>query len=225
MAAEEVSVDAPPPAAAASLPALVPGSVIDGFTLVQCLHRGGMATVWSVTRRDLGMAAVMKIPMLGDDATAIVGFEVEQMVLPLLQGPHVPRWIAAGGFESQPYIVMEMLQGHSLRARLEAAPLPLDEVAAIGARVAEALHDLHQQQVIHHDIKPSNIMFREDGTAVLVDFGLSRHEHLPDLLDEEFTLPMGTGPYMSPEQVQFIRNDSRSDLFALGVMLYHFVTG
>ena len=60
---------------------------------------------------------------------------------------------------------------------------------------------------------------------MLVDFGLSRHEHLPDLLDEEFELPMGTAPYMSPEQVQFVRNDPRSDLFALGVMLYHLTTG
>jgi protein-serine/threonine kinase len=79
--------------------------------------------------------------------------------------------------------------------------------------------------VVHLDVKPSNILFRPDGTAVLIDFGLSRHEHLPDLLDEEFTLPMGTGPYMSPEQVQFVRSDPRSDLFALGVMLYHFTTG
>jgi nucleotide-binding universal stress UspA family protein len=98
-------------------------------------------------------------------------------------------------------------------------------VIEIGSRVATALHDLHRQHLVHLDVKPSNILFREDGTAVLVDFGLSRHDHLPDLLDEEFTLPMGTGPYMSPEQVQFIRNDPRSDIFALGVMLYHFTTG
>jgi len=63
------------------------------------------------------------------------------------------------------------------------------------------------------------------GDAVLIDFGLSRHDRLPDLLEEEFELPMGTGPYMSPEQVQFVRNDPRSDLFALGVMLFHFATG
>ena len=101
-------------------------------------------------------------------------------------------------------------------------------------RVAIALHDLHRQHVIHLDIKPSNLMFRPApagsapgtlGDAVLVDFGLSRHDHLPDLLDEEFTLPMGTGPYMSPEQVQFVRNEPRADLFALGVMLYHLTTG
>jgi len=78
---------------------------------------------------------------------------------------------------------------------------------------------------VHLDVKPSNIMFRPSGEAVLVDFGLSRHDQLPDLLEEEFSLPMGTGPYMSPEQIQFVRNDPRSDLFALGVMLYHFATG
>jgi serine/threonine protein kinase len=68
-------------------------------------------------------------------------------------------------------------------------------------------------------------MFRESGEAVLIDFGLSRHDRLPDLLAEEFRLPMGTGPYISPEQVRHIRNDPRSDLFALGVVLYYLATG
>jgi serine/threonine protein kinase len=103
--------------------------------------------------------------------------------------------------------------------------LPFDEVIEVGARTASALHDLHRQGLVHLDVKPSNIMFRADGTAVLVDFGLSRHDKLPDLLEEEFELPMGTSPYMSPEQVQHVRKDPRSDLFALGVMLYHFTTG
>ena len=205
--------------------ALEPGQIIDGFRLVERLHRGGMAALWHVTRPDLAVPGIMKIPLFGEDPAAIVGFEVEQMILPLLHGPHVPRWIAAGGFEAQPYIVMELIQGRSLRARLEQAPLAPGEVAAIGARVAEALHDLHQQQVIHHDIKPSNIMFRQDGTAVLIDFGLARHDRLPDLLAEQFRLPMGTGPYISPEQVLHNRTDSRSDLFALGVILYHLATG
>jgi nucleotide-binding universal stress UspA family protein len=204
---------------------LAPGQVVDGYTLEELLHRGGMATVWKVRRDDLAEAAIMKIPLLGDDPTAIVGFEVEQMILPLLRGPHVPRWIASGGFESQPYIVMETLQGESLRARLDGPPLSPAEVAQIGTRIAEALHELHQQQVIHHDLKPSNIMFRADGTAVLIDFGLARHDRLPDLLAEEFRLPMGTGPYISPEQVLHNRTDPRSDLFALGVILYYLATG
>ncbi|MEY2842581.1 MAG: hypothetical protein RI920_618, partial [Pseudomonadota bacterium] len=208
---------------------LEPGAEIDGFVLGERLHMGGMATLWAVKRKDApgGMSLIMKVPRIkgGEDPTTIVGFEVEQMVMPMLFGPHVPAFVAKGDFTRQPYIVMEHIDAPSLKSRFDRAPLPIDEVADIGARVAHALHELHKQHVVHLDIKPSNILIRPSGEAVLVDFGLSRHDHLPDLLDEEFTLPMGTGPYMSPEQVQFIRNDPRSDLFALGVMLYHFTTG
>jgi len=216
---------APAPATSLHNVSLVPGQVIDGFRLLERLHRGGMAVLWKVTRADLAEPAIMKIPLLGDDPASIVGFEVEQMILPLLRGPHVPRFIAAGGFDAQPYIVMEMLQGESLRARLDGGPLAPEELVRIGMRAAEALHDVHQQQVIHHDVKPSNIMFRADGTAVLIDFGLARHDRLPDLLAEQFRLPMGTGPYISPEQVLHNRTDPRSDLYALGVILYYLATG
>lgn len=203
------------------------GRIIDGFRLEEHLHQGGMANLWRVTHPDHSIPMIMKIPRImgGEDPATIVGFEVEQMILPMLRGMHVPQFIAKGDFTMQPYIVMEHVPGESLRPRLDHAPLPVEEVASIGARVASALHDLHLQHVIHLDVKPSNILFRSDGTAVMVDFGLSRHDHLPDLLDEEFTLPMGTGPYMSPEQVQFVRDEPRSDLFALGVMLYHLLTG
>jgi serine/threonine protein kinase len=137
----------------------------------------------------------------------------------------VPRFVAAGALEVQPYIVMERIHGASLKARLDDVPLPWREVVEIGIKVAHALHDLHRQHVIHLDVKPSNVMFRESGEAVLIDFGFSRHELLPDLLDEEFREPFGTTPYMAPEQVLQDRCDPRSDLFALGVMLYFFVTG
>lgn len=221
-------------------PALAPpgrlaeGEVVDSFVLGERLHQGGMATLWRVHRAASAgshaaddMPLIMKVPRIkgGDDPATIVGFEVEQMILPVLSGPHVPRFVARGDFTGQPYIVMEHIPGPSLRARLDEAPIPADEVAAIGAKVALALHELHRQHVVHLDIKPSNILFRDSGEAVLIDFGLSRHDRLPDLLEEEFTLPMGTAPYMSPEQVQFVRNDPRSDLFALGVLLYHLVTG
>ncbi len=212
------------------------GEIIDQFRLEERLHQGGMASLWRVVRvdesgqpvvRPAAMPLIMKVPRIkgGEDPASIVGFEVERMIMPMLSGPHVPRYVAKGDFTRQPYIVMEHIPGATLRPRLDDVPLPVDEVVAIGIRVATALNDLHRQHVVHLDIKPSNILFRADGTAVLVDYGLSRHDHLPDLLDEEFTLPMGTGPYMSPEQVQFVRNDPRSDLFALGVMLYHLTTG
>jgi len=212
------------------------GDQFDGFVLTERLHQGGMATLWSVSRIDAqgqpvpaadGVELIMKVPRIkgGEDPATIVGFEVEQMVMPVLKGPHVPRFVAKGDFTGQPYIVMERIPGDSLRPRLDLAPLPFAEVADIGQRVAAALHELHKQHLVHLDVKPSNIMFRPSGECVLVDFGLCRHDHLPDLLEEEFSLPMGTGPYISPEQVQFVRNDPRSDLFALGVMLYHLTTG
>jgi eukaryotic-like serine/threonine-protein kinase len=98
-------------------------------------------------------------------------------------------------------------------------------VAEIGVKVATALDDLHRQHVVHLDIKPSNIIFRASGETVLLDYGLSHHDQLPDLVQEEFRLPFGTAPYMSPEQLRGVRNDPRSDIFALGVLLYFFSTG
>ena len=92
-------------------------------------------------------------------------------------------------------------------------------------KVAVALADLHRQNVIHHDIKPSSIMFRPTGEAVLIDFGLSHHNQLPDLLQEEFRLPYGTAPYMAPVRLLRARDYPRSDLFSLGVLLYFFTTG
>lgn len=206
--------------------ALVTGSVIDGFLVGEKLHSGGMATLWKVTRDDINIPIVMKVPMIldGDDATTIVGFEMEQMILPTLSGIHVPKLFAIGDFSVQPYIVMEYINGTSLLPRLDDAPLPVDEVISLGGRVATALNDLHRQHVIHLDIKPSNIMIRATGEAAFIDFGLSRHDMLPDLLAEEFHLPMGTGPYISPEQIRHNRSDPRSDIFSLGVLLYHLLT-
>lgn len=206
---------------------LAPGDVIDGFRLEQAVYRGGMATLWRVTRAGTAMPLVMKVPHLeyGEDAAAIVGFEVEQMIIPALTGPHVPRFVAAGDFTAKPYIVMEYIDGPSLRDRLDHLPLPAAEVAALCAKAAAALHQLHRQHVIHLDFKPSSVLFRASGEAVLIDFGLAHHNQLPDLLAEQFRLPMGTGPYISPEQLHGVRDDARSDLFALGVTLYFLATG
>jgi hypothetical protein len=212
------------------------GMEFDGYRLDEKLHTGGMAALWRVTdlkdrhkKDEQGQIPplIMKVPLLfsTEDPTAIVAFEVEQMIMPKLKGKHVPRYFGAGDFDEQPYIVMEQIAGTSLRSRFDVAPLPVEEVITTGIKIAQALQDLHRQDVIHLDIKPSNIMFRPDGDVVLIDYGLSRHDKLPDLLDEEFRLPLGTGPYISPEQVLGVRNEPRSDLFALGVLLYHLATG
>ena len=180
------------------------GMVVDGFRLEEKMHVGGMAALWRITDT-LGRyrsaeghdpALIMKVPLMYsiDDPTAIVAFEVEQMIMPKLKGKHVPRYFGSGDFDTQPFIVMEHISGTSLRSRFDDSPLPIDEVVNVGIRVATALQDLHRQSVIHLDLKPSNIMFRPEGDAVLIDYGLSRHDKLPDLLGEEFRITYGHGP-------------------------------
>ena len=202
------------------------GTVIDGFLIGEKIHQGGMATLWRVTRPDIDQPIVMKVPTIldGDDATIIVGFEMEMMILPRLSGVHVPKCFAVGDFAKQPYVVLEYVQGYSVFALIEKAPLPTEEVVSLGVKIATALVDLHRQNVLHLDIKPSNIMMRESGEAALIDFGLSRHLFLPDLLEEEFRVPMGTGPYIAPEQILKNRTDPRSDIYSLGVLLYYLAT-
>jgi eukaryotic-like serine/threonine-protein kinase len=203
------------------------GTIIDGFRIDELKHGGGMAHLWSVTRVEDSATFLMKTPVVyeGEDPAAIVSFEMEQMIMPRLKGQHVPRHIANGDFSVQPYIVMERLAGDTLLPRLKVLPMPPEELADLGARIADALQSLHDQAVIHLDVKPSNIMFRPSGEAVLIDYGLAHHRALPDLMQEEFRLPYGTAPYMAPEQVMGIRSDPRSDLFALGALMYFFATG
>src|SRR6266478_4851291 len=203
------------------------GADIDGFTVGECVHSGGMATLWSVTHPDIAVPLLMKIPRMseGEDPAAIVSFEMEQMILPRLSGPHVPTWFATGDFARQAYVVIEHIPGATLYQRLPDLPLSYEEARALVGKIALALADLHRQNVIHHDIKPSSIMFRDSGEAVLIDYGLSHHNQLPDLLQEEFRLPYGTAPYMAPERLLGVRDDPRSDLFSLGVLLYFFTTG
>ena len=203
------------------------GAVLDGFRIDKLTHAGGMAHLWSVTREADGAGFLMKTPVVyeGEDPAAIVSFEMEQMIMPRLMGPHVPRHIANGDFATQPYIVMEQLPGDTLLPQLQSLPLGVDKVAALGAAVADALVSLHGQGVVHLDVKPSNIMFRPAGEAVLIDYGLAHHRDLPDLMQQEFRLPYGTAPYMAPEQVLGIRSDPRSDIFALGALMYFFATG
>ncbi len=204
-----------------------PGLQIDGFTLGDKLHEGGFATIWAVTHPDHALPMVMKVPTIldGYDGPTIVGFEVEQMIMPRLAGPHVPKVIGVGDFSAMPYIVTEKIEGGSFLAVFRQAPLPVSDLIEIAARMVQAVADLHRQHVIHLDLKPDNFLQRETGEMVLIDFGLSRHDLLPDLLAEEFQIPMGTFPYIAPEQYLRCRDDLRSDIFALGAMIYELATG
>src|SRR6266436_1280005 len=101
-------------------PSVVSGAVIDGFTVGECVHHGGMATLWSVTHPDITMLLLMKIPRVseGEDPAAIVSFEMEQMILPRLSGPHVPACFGTGDFARQAYVVMERIPGKTLYSQL-----------------------------------------------------------------------------------------------------------
>jgi len=204
-----------------------PGEQIDGFLIGERIHSGGMGVIHRVSRADLMFPALMKIPRLGpgEPASSIISFEVEQNVLAALDGAPVPRFVAAGDLTVRPYLVMEEIRGRSLAEWAARAPVAPEEVVRLGLALASALDDLHRHEAIHLDVKPSNVIVRADGRAVLVDLGLCHHAHFPDLLAEEYRRPIGSAPYLSPEQVVGVRSDPRSDLFSLGAVLYQLSTG
>ena len=205
---------------------LQPGDEVDGFRIEACIHSGAMAHIYRVHAArgpGPGFDLVMKVPRMGagDGAETIVGYEVESQLMQVLQGSHVPRFVACGDLARLPYLVMEYIPGHTLEHWLARAPnLAVEDIARLGAATARAVHALHQQNAVHLDLKPANVLLRADGSAVLLDFGLSCHAHYPDLLAEQLRQAVGSPAWIAPEQVVGVRGDPRSDLFALGVMLY-----
>jgi len=207
-----------------------PGDTIDGFVIEDCLHKGGNGYLYRVRPppgREPGFPLLMKVPGVGpgEPTLGVVSFEIEQTILPQLTGSHVPRVAAVGDDAMRPYLVMEQIVGEGLAAAVARAPLPTAELAGLGAALADAVHSVHRQQVIHLDIKPENFIVRSDGEAVLLDYGFARHARYPDLLAEAKSFAAGSAAYVSPEQLQGNRSDPRSDVFALGALLYELATG
>lgn len=205
-----------------------PGSSIDGFELGERIHTGTMASIYRLMGAQGPLPLVMKVPRLGaGERTAnVVSFEVCRMVLGALsQSRHHPTLVAYGDVETTPYLVMEYIEGARLQEWAERAPLAPEETARLGHALAIALHEIHRQDVIHLDLKSTNVIYRSTGEATLIDFGLSCHRHLPDLLAAEFHTPVGNWVYMAPEQILGERCDPRSDVFALGALLYELATG
>jgi eukaryotic-like serine/threonine-protein kinase len=212
------------------------GAVIDGFVIGPRVHAGAMAELYRVRydgdRPDPGFPMVMKVPRMGsgEGAENLVGFEVEHQMLQVLHGPHVPRFVAAGDMGRLPFLVMEYVQGRTLQELLDEATAarrrpPPEDVARWGRAIALAAHSLHKQNAVHLDLKPANVLLTSDGHCVLIDFGLSWHAHYPDLLAAEMRPAIGSPAWIAPEQVVGVRGDPRSDVFAIGVMLYELVSG
>ncbi|HEV2722580.1 MAG TPA: bifunctional serine/threonine-protein kinase/universal stress protein [Thermoanaerobaculia bacterium] len=195
------------------------GDVVDGFLVGKRIHSGAMGDIFALDGN-----LIMKVPRAAP-SESIIAFETEATIVPALRGPHVPRFVAAGDLARTPYLVTEWIDGVNVEDVLQGGALPPDEVARVGAAVADALHSIHEQETIHHDLKPENIILKKDGVAALIDFGFAHHARYPDLLAEETRFGAGSAAYVSPEQIRGVRDDPRSDLFALGVVMYEMATG
>ncbi len=220
-----------PPPGGRPMKLLEPGAVVDGFVVRDCIHAGGMAHIYRVEYAsgapDPGFPMAMKIPRMtaGDGAENIVGFEVELQLLPASPAPTCRAlWLRATctGCPTSPWNTCRATPCSTGWTR---ASGPTEElIARLGTALAHAVHSLHQQNACHLDLKPGNVLFTHQNHAVLLDFGLSCHAHFPDLLAEEQRKAVGSPAWMAPEQVVGVRGDPRSDIFAIGVMLYELAT-
>jgi serine/threonine protein kinase len=203
------------------------GERVDDFRVGGLLHEGGMARLYRVTQARHTSPLVLKVPKLGPEAprSAYAAFEHEVELLTRLKGAPVPRFIAAGDPHTTPYLVMEYIDGDDLARAARRAPVSVAELCDLGIRLCRAVHALHRHNVIHLDLNPANVRNRANGDMVLIDLGLAHYAAWPDRLDTAFDEAEGTTPYIAPEQLHHVRNESRSDIYAVGAILYQLATG
>lgn len=215
----------PNPAVTIHEPAL--GEIVDGFYLEELLSERSANNLFRVTHPEYNLPMIMKVPRLGITvpASTFTEFEVEMRILSRLHGVYTPRVIAKGDLATCPYMVMEYIEGDDLMQAINQAPVSVDQLANIMIPICKAVHELHRHNIIHLDIKPNNIRTRTDGSAVILDFGTAHHAHLPDPYDDPHKKAPRSFDYVAPEQLHNIRTDSRSDVYALGVILYQLATG
>ncbi len=196
---------------------------IPGYSIEREIGRGGMASVYLAVQRKFGRLVAIKI--LSTQISADVGstqrFVREARILAQLTHPGIVQVHDAGVQDGRYYLVMEYLRGGDLNRRLERG-MHMQAAVAVIKDIARALDFAHAKGFIHLDIKPENILFREDGSAVLSDFGIAR---LLKDAGEQQSQVLGTPPYMSPEQAAGRALDKRSDFYSLGIVLYQILAG
>ena len=202
------------------------GSQIDFYRIEAPVAQSGMASIFrAVDVRDNRVVA-LKIPHPDMEADPILfdRFQREAGIGEKLQHPNVMR-VYGGEKRSRVYMVMEWCEGRLLREILNEGRISQDRAIRIALAVLEALEYIHEQGVVHRDLKPENIMVVGDDVIKLIDFGIAGDAAARRLTYANFTATLGTADYISPEQIKGKRGDGRSDIYALGVILYEMLTG
>jgi eukaryotic-like serine/threonine-protein kinase len=209
------------------------GKTIAHYRVVSKLGSGGMGAVYEAEDKRLGRHVALKFLAKNFDERALQRFEREARAASSLNHPSICTIYEVEEHNGQPVIVMELLEGESLKERIRRGPVPTDELLDLGIQISGALEAAHAKGIVHRDIKPGNIFVVGPGRAKILDFGLAKVISSPvaaqDQSEEEsLTLEgfiPGTTSYMSPEQVRGEEIDGRSDVFSLGVVLYELATG
>jgi serine/threonine protein kinase len=208
---------------------LPPGYLLDGrFLLRRAIGRSGMATIYKAEDHVGGRDVAVKIPLMRveSDPVSFGRFEREARIGSALNDPLLLRFIPVDVPKSRPFIVTELLDGCTLAMVIHRTrPVPERDALRIASIVCQALGKLHDRGIIHRDLKPANIMICRDQRLCLMDFGLAAEVDTRSSLLAGLTPLFGTPEYMAPEQVRNKRNDERTDIYGLGVILYQMLTG
>jgi len=210
---------------------LQPGKTLDNrFFITETITRSGMATIFKATDLKTKESVAVKVPFMEfeSDPGFYSRFQREEEIGSRLHHPYILRFVPEeeGEHRSRPYIVTEYLRGYTLAHLLNSVrPMPEKDALRFAVRLCEAVGYMHEQGVIHRDLKPQNIMICYDGTIRVMDFGIAKSAEGKRITFTGFTPAVGTPDYMAPEQVKGKRGDERTDIYSLGAMLYEMVAG